>query len=118
MIPHLPKQVQIVEVGPRDGLQNEPDVVPADVKVEFIRRLIAAGVRNIEATSFVNPRVIPQLADAEEVIQQLIQAHYGSKGGTLKEVVSEMHEGGAADISAERLDTTSLKELAQQAPVV
>ncbi len=55
----------------------------------------------------------------EEVIQQLIEAHYGSKGGTLKEVVSEMHErGGAEDISAERLDTTSLKELAQQAPVV
>ena len=63
----LPGSVRIVEVGPRDGLQNEKRPVPAQVKVEFIDRLARAGLQTIEATSFVNPAWVPQLADAAEV---------------------------------------------------
>lgn len=58
----------IVEVGPRDGLQNEPGTIPADVKVEFINRLSDAGLPVIEATSFVSPKWVPQLADAAQVM--------------------------------------------------
>jgi hydroxymethylglutaryl-CoA lyase len=57
----MPARVQIVEVGPRDGLQNEKSVIPAGVKLEFIDRLGAAGLTVIESTSFVNPRWVPQL---------------------------------------------------------
>jgi hydroxymethylglutaryl-CoA lyase len=63
--------VDVVEVGPRDGLQSEPGVVPTAAKVEFIRRALAAGVRRIEVTSFVNPKRVPQMADAEEVLGAL-----------------------------------------------
>jgi hydroxymethylglutaryl-CoA lyase len=59
--------IRIVEVGPRDGLQNEPRTIPAATKVEFINRLSATGLAAIEATSFVSPKWVPQLADAEEV---------------------------------------------------
>ncbi len=59
--------VSLYEVGPRDGLQNEAGAVPAATKVAFIEALAAAGLRWIEATSFVHPRWVPQLADAEEV---------------------------------------------------
>ena len=58
----------IVEVGPRDGLQNEDVILPASAKVELIRRSVEAGVRRIEAVSFVNPRRVPQMADAEAVM--------------------------------------------------
>jgi hydroxymethylglutaryl-CoA lyase len=67
----LPEAVEIVEVGPRDGLQNEPTVVPTAVKVEFIRRAIEAGLRRIEVASFVNPKRVPQMADAEAVLAAL-----------------------------------------------
>jgi isopropylmalate/homocitrate/citramalate synthase len=63
----LPGRVTVVEVGPRDGLQNEPGAVPAAIKIELIRRLADAGLPVVEATSFVSPRWIPQLADAAEV---------------------------------------------------
>lgn len=63
--------VQIFEVSPRDGLQNEATVVPTAVKASLIARLVAAGVRDIEVTSFVRPRWIPQLADAVELVQTL-----------------------------------------------
>ncbi|WP_282696271.1 hydroxymethylglutaryl-CoA lyase [Streptomyces sp. CC208A] len=65
--PSLPSRVRIHEVGPRDGLQNEKTAVPTAVKAEFIRRLAAAGLSTVEATSFVHPRWVPQLADAEEL---------------------------------------------------
>ncbi len=61
----LPTAVTIVEVGPRDGLQNEAVAIPTEVKLGFIDRLAAAGLRVIEATSFVHPRAVPQLADAD-----------------------------------------------------
>jgi len=63
----IPSHVRIVEVGARDGLQNEKTIVPAEVKVELIDRLSATGLRTIEATSFVSPKWVPQLADAAEV---------------------------------------------------
>jgi len=69
--PSLPAAVTIWEVGPRDGLQNESAVVPVDVKVELIERLVAAGLRTVEATSFVRPEWVPQLADAEQVLGAL-----------------------------------------------
>jgi hydroxymethylglutaryl-CoA lyase len=62
-----PRQVTIVEVGPRDGLQNEAGLVPADEKIAFVDGLAAAGLPVVEVTSFVSPRAVPQLADAEEV---------------------------------------------------
>lgn len=64
----IPKFVKIVEVGPRDGLQNEKAAVPADVKVELIKRLADSGLKVVEATSFVSPKWVPQLADAKEVM--------------------------------------------------
>ncbi|WP_257347464.1 hydroxymethylglutaryl-CoA lyase [Pseudalkalibacillus decolorationis] len=63
--------IDICEVGPRDGLQNESKHVPTTIKVELINNLIDAGIRNIEAVSFVNPKVVPQMVDAEEVLSQL-----------------------------------------------
>ena len=63
----LPSRVTIYEVGPRDGLQNEQTVVPLEVKAQFIRRLVEAGLPIVEATSFVHPKWVPQLADAAEL---------------------------------------------------
>ncbi|MFD7456184.1 MULTISPECIES: hydroxymethylglutaryl-CoA lyase [unclassified Streptomyces] len=63
----LPARVRIHEVGARDGLQNEKATVPTEVKAEFVRRLAGAGLKTIEATSFVHPKWVPQLADAEQL---------------------------------------------------
>ncbi|MEU1656318.1 hydroxymethylglutaryl-CoA lyase [Streptomyces griseofuscus] len=67
----LPARVRIYEVGARDGLQNEKGAVPTEVKAEFIRRLAEAGLTTIEATSFVHPKWVPQLADAEELFPRV-----------------------------------------------
>ncbi len=67
----LPSSVRIVEVGPRDGLQNEQQPIPIEVKLELIHQLAGAGVTYIEAGSFVNPKWIPQMAGSEEVFRQL-----------------------------------------------
>jgi hydroxymethylglutaryl-CoA lyase len=75
----LPDRVTIYEVGPRDGLQNEKSVVPSEVKVEFIRRLVAAGLETIETTSFVPPAWVPQLADASEVLAELGEVGKGPR---------------------------------------
>ena len=64
-------RIEIVEVGPRDGLQSESQVLPTAVKVAFIRRLAAAGLKRIEVASFVNPKRVPQMADAEGVLEAL-----------------------------------------------
>jgi hydroxymethylglutaryl-CoA lyase len=64
----LPAEVTIYEVGPRDGLQNESTIVPVEIKAEFIARLITAGLPVVEVTSFVHPRWVPQLADAEQLV--------------------------------------------------
>jgi len=65
---NLPIRVKLVDVGPRDGLQNEKQMVPAAVKIELIARLQAAGIRHLEATSFVSPKWVPQMGDAVEVM--------------------------------------------------
>jgi hydroxymethylglutaryl-CoA lyase len=67
----LPAAVEIVEVGPRDGLQNEPSILSTAAKVEFIERAVSAGVRRVEVASFVNPKRVPQMADAEAVLASL-----------------------------------------------
>ncbi|MST32654.1 hydroxymethylglutaryl-CoA lyase [Acidimicrobiaceae bacterium USS-CC1] len=69
----LPEAVRIWEVGARDGLQNEAVSVPTEVKAELVRRLVAAGLRTVEVTSFVSPRWVPQLADAAELFTRLEQ---------------------------------------------
>lgn len=66
-----PRRVELIEVSPRDGLQNEPEVMSTEVKVELINRAVAAGVRRLEAVSFVNPKRVPQMADAEAVMAAL-----------------------------------------------
>uniref|UniRef100_J3N5W3 hydroxymethylglutaryl-CoA lyase n=1 Tax=Oryza brachyantha TaxID=4533 RepID=J3N5W3_ORYBR len=65
----LPRVVKIVEVGPRDGLQNEKNTVPTSVKIELIHKLVASGLSVVEATSFVSPKWVPQLADAKDVVE-------------------------------------------------
>ncbi len=67
----LPSRVRIVEVGPRDGLQNEAQTIPADVKVELVDRLTDAGFGAIEVTSFVSPKWVPQMADAASVMARI-----------------------------------------------
>lgn len=64
----LPSRVKIIEVGPRDGLQNEPQTIPAAVKIELINRLSNAGFANVEAASFVSPKWVPQMATSAEVM--------------------------------------------------
>jgi hydroxymethylglutaryl-CoA lyase len=70
-LPALPKTVRVVEVGPRDGLQNENALIPTEQKIQFIAMLAEAGLPVVEATSFVSPRAIPQLSDASEVMAGL-----------------------------------------------
>ena len=70
----LPTTVDIIDVGPRDGLQNEKQAVPAAVKIDLIHRLVGAGVRHLEATSFVSPKWVPQMADAPDVMAGIDRA--------------------------------------------
>src|SRR5256884_1961286 len=70
-LPALPRAVRVVEVGPRDGLQNENALVPTEQKIQFIALLADAGLSVVEATSFVSPRAIPQLSDASAVMAGL-----------------------------------------------
>ncbi|MEP4430908.1 MAG: hydroxymethylglutaryl-CoA lyase, partial [Hyphomicrobiales bacterium] len=65
------KQVRIYEVGPRDGLQNEPDLVPTEQKIKLINLLSTAGFKYIETTSFVSPKWVPQMEDATQVLTQI-----------------------------------------------
>nr|WP_298727542.1 hydroxymethylglutaryl-CoA lyase [uncultured Steroidobacter sp.] len=67
----MARAIEIVEVGPRDGLQSEPEVLPTATKLELIGRLVAAGLKRIEVASFVNPKRVPQMADAEAVLAGL-----------------------------------------------
>lgn len=71
----FPHRVRIVEVGPRDGLQNEIQIVPTAAKIEFIRLLAESGLKTIEATAFVSPKWVPQMADHAEVLRDLPHGH-------------------------------------------
>ncbi|MGC5325594.1 hydroxymethylglutaryl-CoA lyase [Brevibacillus sp. SYSU BS000544] len=93
--------IRIVEVGPRDGLQNETKIIPTQVKIELINRLADAGLRNIEASSFVNPKWIPQLSDAVEVLCGIQQ----KQGVTYSALVPNKK-------GMERVKETNLKEIA------
>jgi len=76
---NLPKRVEIIEVGPRDGLQNEANFIPTDKKIEVINALSQTGIKRIEATSFVHPIHVPQMKDAKEVwetMQQVEELQY------------------------------------------
>src|SRR5215210_7957454 len=68
---NLPERVLLTDVGPRDGLQSEPTFVPTERKIAIVEALAAAGVPRIEATSFVHPRAVPQMADAEAVLSAI-----------------------------------------------
>ena len=92
-----PKRVTIVEVGPRDGLQNERVRVPTATKVKFIEALADAGLQRIEATSFVLPTAVPQLADAEAVFAQL-KRKPGVRYSALVPNLRGMHRAEAADV--------------------
>jgi isopropylmalate/homocitrate/citramalate synthase len=72
-------RIEIVEVGPRDGLQSESQVLPTATKIEFIRRLRSAGLSRIEVASFVNPKRVPQMADAEAVLSALAPIREGAR---------------------------------------
>jgi hydroxymethylglutaryl-CoA lyase len=67
------KAITIVEVGPRDGLQSEPEILPTDSKVTFVEKAIDAGIRRLEVASFVHPKLVPQMADAEALVEKLPQ---------------------------------------------
>ncbi|WEF32070.1 hydroxymethylglutaryl-CoA lyase [Pseudoduganella chitinolytica] len=91
----LPSKVKIVEVGPRDGLQNEKENVPADVKIELVNRLTAAGFANIEAASFVSPKWIPQMATSREVMAGIVR-----KPGVIYSALTPNMQGFEAALAA------------------
>ena len=97
MLERLPDEVSVYEVSPRDGLQNEAKPIPLAGKIELVRALVRAGLRRIELTSYVSPRWVPQLADAEELIAA---AHASCFTMALSA------ELGKANLVPERLRTT------------
>ncbi|CAM3987394.1 hydroxymethylglutaryl-CoA lyase [Janibacter anophelis] len=117
----LPERVTIYEVGARDGLQNEKAVVPTEVKAQFVRRLLAAGLETVETTSFVSPRWVPQLADASELLADL-----GEVGrGPLRPVLVPNERGldramesgvGAVAIFGSATETFAQKNLGRSRP--
>ena len=91
----LPKKVKIVEVGPRDGLQNEKENVPAEVKIELVNRLTDAGFQNIEAAAFVSPKWVPQMATSAEVM-----AGIARKPGVIYSALTPNMQGFEAALAA------------------
>jgi hydroxymethylglutaryl-CoA lyase len=126
----LPKRVKLVDVGPRDGLQNEKQPVPAAVKIELVHRLEDAGLKEIEVTSFVSPKWVPQMADAAEVmagIQRKKSVRYSVLTPNLKgyeaAALSRPDEivvfGAATEAFSQRNINCSIAEsIARFAPVV
>ncbi|WP_295372032.1 hydroxymethylglutaryl-CoA lyase [uncultured Pseudacidovorax sp.] len=94
---NLPSRVRIVDVGPRDGLQNEKQPVPAEVKVELVQRLQAAGLAEIEVTSFVSPKWVPQMADNAQVMHGIQR-----KSGVRYSVLTPNMKGLEAALAAPR----------------
>jgi hydroxymethylglutaryl-CoA lyase len=91
----LPRKVKIVEVGPRDGLQNEKETIPAEVKIELVNRLTAAGFPNIEAASFVSPKWVPQMATSTEAMAAIQR-----KPGVLYSALAPNMKGFEAALAA------------------
>jgi hydroxymethylglutaryl-CoA lyase len=130
-LPGLPSRVTVYEVGPRDGLQNESGIVPVEVKAEFVRRLVAAGLTTVETTSFVHPKWVPQLADAEDLLRELGPTADGlrmpvlvpNERGLDRALASGVREvavfGSATETFAQRnLNRTVAESLEMFAPVV
>lgn len=107
-MPMTPQSVSIVEVGPRDGFQVEKAFIPTDLKIRVIDMLSDAGLKTIEATSFVNPKVIPQMADAEEVMSRI----YRRPGTTYKVLVPNLR--GAERAIAAKADALELVIVASE----
>jgi hydroxymethylglutaryl-CoA lyase len=93
--PNLPRKVKIVEVGPRDGLQNEKENVPAEVKIELVNRLSNAGFSNVEAAAFVSPKWVPQMATGAEVMAAITR-----RPGTMYSVLTPNMQGFEAALAA------------------
>lgn len=103
-----PKSISFVEVGPRDGLQNEKVIVPTDKKIELIARAIAAGVKRIEVASFVRPDLVPQMADGEDVVRALPEGNGVSyiglvlnAKGAKRALETRVHELGAVAMATD-----------------
>ncbi len=111
-MPHAASDVTLVEVGPRDGLQNERTLIPVEAKIQFIETLARAGFPIIEATSFVNPKAVPQLADAGEVMQR-IQRRAGTRYLTLVPNERGLDRAIEADVDAIALFTAATEAFAQ-----
>jgi len=127
---NLPQRVQLIDVGPRDGLQNEKQPVPAAVKIELVQRLQAAGLTEIEVTSFVSPKWVPQMGDNAEVmagIQRKADVHYSVLVPNMKgweaAVLSQPDEivvfGAASELFSQKNINCSIAESVERfAPVV
>lgn len=114
-----PSAIEIVEVGPRDGLQNERFLMPTERKVEFIRRALDAGIRRIEVASFVRGDRVPQMADAEDVIAALPEVEGAcyiglvlNEKGAARALDTNIHELGAVAVAS---DTFAMKNQGQTA---
>ena len=115
------KSVEIVEVGPRDGLQNEKTLVSTDDKVAFIRKAIAAGVKRIEIASFVHPKLVPQMADAEDVVRELGEidgvTRIGltlNKRGALRALESGVDQLGAVCVASDGFGLKNQNQTSEQ----
>jgi hydroxymethylglutaryl-CoA lyase len=102
------RQITIVEVGPRDGLQSEPEILPTDSKVTFIEKAIDAGIRRIEVASFVHPKLVPQMAYAEALIEKLPQrddvSYIGlimNQRGLDRALTTKIHEIGMVVVASD-----------------
>lgn len=102
------RQITIVEVGPRDGLQSEPEILPTDSKVTFIEKAIDAGIRRLEVASFVHPKLVPQMADAEALIEKLPQrddvSYIGlimNERGLDRALTTKIHEIGMVVVASD-----------------
>src|SRR5215510_8993712 len=96
----IPQAVKIVEVGPRDGLQNEKEQVPTAIKIELVNRLSAAGFPNVETTSFVSPKWVPQMADGA-----VVMAGIERRAGTIYSLLTPNMRGleGALEAQADEI---------------
>ena len=73
----LPSKTNIIEVGPRDGFQNNETLIPTEIKIKIIGSLIESGIKEMEITSFVHPKLIPQMSDASEVVKHITKRYGG-----------------------------------------
>jgi hydroxymethylglutaryl-CoA lyase len=127
---NLPAQVRLIDVGPRDGLQNEKQSVPASVKIELVHRLQAAGLKEIEVTSYVSPKWVPQMADNHEVMSGLDRheaVRYSVLTPNLKGYEAALHDrpdeivvfGAASEAFSQKNINCSIAESIERfAPVV